>query len=105
MLPYQYSILSVAVQKLKENNILFSTIIWNPKKIENYVTFYLGMTIKNKVEQTIKRISKKFSKSFLASPMIFDKEVALTMFANNVHEMDDIAEAIKEIENTSRVNV
>ena len=96
---------SRSLQNLKDNNILFSTIIWNPKKIENYVTFYLEISIQNKIEQTVKKISKKFSKSFLASPMIFDNEVALTMFANNVHEMDDIAEEIKEIENTSRVNV
>ena len=96
---------SRSVQKLKDNNILFSTIIWNPKKIENYVTFYLEVSIQNKIEQTVKRMSKKFSKSFLASPMVFDKEVALTMFANNVHEMDDIVEEAKEIENISRVNV
>ena len=63
------------------------------------------MTIQSKVDQIVKKLSKKFSESFLAAPMVFDKEVALTMFANNVHEMDDIIEEVKKIEQVSRTDV
>ena len=86
---------SRAIQQLRQNKILHSTIIWNPKKIENYLTFYVALSVQNNAEQIKENLTKKFSKSFLAAPMIFDKEMALTMYVNNIHEMDEIVEKIK----------
>ena len=96
---------SRSVQKLRNANILYSTIIWNPKKIENYLTFYVGMSVQSNTEQVIKSLTKKFSKSFLANPMVFDKEVALTMYVNNIHEMDEIVEKIKSMNKIKRADV
>ena len=86
---------SRAIQRLRQNKILHSTIIWNPKKIENYLTFYVALSVQNNAEQIKDNLTKKFSKSFLAAPMIFDKEMALTMYVNNIHEMDEVVEKIK----------
>ena len=97
--------ISRTVQKLHQNNILHSTIIWNPKKIENYLTFYVGLSVQNNAEKIMEDLTKKFSKSFLASPMIFDKEMALTMYVHNIHEMDEIVEEIKLMKKIKRADV
>ena len=96
---------SRAVQRLRQSNILHSTIIWNPRKIENYLTFYVGISVQGNANKIVETLTKKFSESFLAAPMIFDKEMALTMYVNNIHEMDEIVEKIKLIEKIKRADV
>ena len=96
---------SRAVQRLRQNNVLHSTIIWNPKKIENYLTFYVGMSVKGNTGKIVENLTKNFSDSFLAAPMVFDKEMALTMYVDNIHEMDKIVEKIKSIDNVIRADV
>ena len=96
---------SRVMQRLRQNNILHSTIIWNPRMIENYLTFYVGMSVKGNSEKIIDTLTKNFSESFLAAPMVFDKEMALTMYVDNIHQMDEIVEVIKSIENVMRADV
>lgn len=97
--------ISRAVRKLRENKILHSTIIWNPRKIENYLTFYVVISVQNDSEKMASVLTKKFSESFLAAPMIFDKQIVLTMYVNNIHEMDEIVEKIKLIKKIKNSDV
>ena len=96
---------SRTLQKLRKNDILHSTIIWNPKKIENLLTFYVGISIKNNAEETVENLTKRYSKFFLASPRIFDKEIVLTMYVHTIHEMDEIVEKIKSMKKINRADV
>ena len=96
--------ISRALQRLRENNILHSTIIWNPKKIDNYLTFYVEISVTHKAEKITEQLTKDFSKSFLAKPMIFDNEICLTMFVNNIYEIDEIIEKIKKIKEIKRAD-
>ena len=97
--------ISRALRRLRGNNILHSTIIWNPREIENYLTFYIAISVQNDSEKIVSILTKKFSESFLAAPMIFDKEIVLTMYVNNIHEMDEVVEKIKSIKKIKNSDV
>ena len=54
--------ISRAIQRLRQNKILHSTIIWSPKNIENYLTFYVALSVQNNAEQIKENLREKVFK-------------------------------------------
>ncbi|PHY08418.1 MAG: transcriptional regulator [Nitrosarchaeum sp.] len=93
------------IDKLQENDGIQFTVIYNPTKIDNYIPFAILAWIDIKIENVLKQMNKELFKSYMQIPFISKKQIVLFMYSNNVFEMDEFTQRVKNMKNVKSTDL
>ncbi len=87
------------IEKLNENEGIQFTLVYDPTKIENFIPHAILTWIEGDMKNTLKKLEKKFSESFLQIPFIAKNQIVLFMYSKDIYNMDDLTQQVRNIEN------
>ena len=87
------------LEKLHENEGIQFTVVYNPKKIKNFIPHAILTWIEGDLKETLETLNNKFSKSYLQIPFIAKNQIVLFMYSNSVFDMDEITQKVRSIKN------
>ena len=93
------------IEKFNENDGIQFTLVYDPTKIKKFISHAILTWIDGNLKETLKEIEKKFSDSFLQIPFIAKNQIVLFMFSNNIYEMDELTQKIRNIENVKSADL
>jgi DNA-binding Lrp family transcriptional regulator len=93
------------IEKLQENDGVQFTIIYDPTKIENYIPHAILTWINGDLKQTLQKMNKEFSKSYLQIPFIAKNQIVLFMYSDNIFKMDEITQKVRSVKNVKSADL
>ena len=93
------------IEKLQENDGIQFTIIYDPTKIENYIPHAILTWINGDLKQTLQKMNKVFSKSYLQIPFIAKNQIVLFMYSDNIFKMDEITQKVRSVKNVKSADL
>ncbi|AJW69856.1 AsnC family transcriptional regulator [Nitrosopumilus adriaticus] len=93
------------IDKLQENEGVQFTIIYDPTKIENYIPHAILTWINGDLKQTLQKMNKVFSKSYLQIPFIAKNQIVLFMYSDNIFKMDEITQKVRSVQNVKSADL
>ncbi len=93
------------IEKLQENDGVQFTIIYDPTKIENYIPHAILTWINGDLKQTLQKMNKVFSKSYLQIPFIAKNQIVLFMYSDNIFKMDEITQKVRSVKNVKSADL
>jgi len=87
------------IEKLQKNDGIQFTLIYDPKKIKEFIPHAILTWISGDVKETLKEINKKFSQLYLQIPFIAKNQIVLFMYSKNIFEMDKSTQQVRELKN------
>ncbi|MBT8173701.1 MAG: winged helix-turn-helix transcriptional regulator [Nitrosopumilus sp.] len=93
------------IEKLQENDGVQFTIIYDPTKIKNYIPHAILTWINGDLKQTLEKMNKIFSKSYLQIPFIAKNQIVLFMYSDNIFKMDEITQKVRTVKNVKSADL
>lgn len=93
------------IEKLKKNDGIQFTLIYDPKKIESFIPHAILTWISKNVKETLKEMNEKFLESYLQIPFIAKNQIVLFMYSKNIFEMDRLTQQIRELKNVESADL
>ncbi len=93
------------IEKLQENDGIQFTVIYDPTKIENYILHAILTWINGDLKQTLQKMNKIFSKSYLQIPFIAKNQIVLFMYSDNIFKMDEITQKVRTVKNVKSADL
>ncbi len=87
------------IEKLNENEGIQFTLVYDPTKIKNFIPHAILTWIEGDMKNTLKKLEKEFSESFLQIPFIAKNQIVLFMYSKDIYNMDDLTQQVRNIEN------
>ena len=87
------------IEKLNENEGIQFTLVYDPTKIKNFIPHAILTWIEGDMKNTLQKLEKKFSESFLQIPFIAKNQIVLFMYSKDIYNMDDLTQQVRNIEN------
>jgi len=87
------------IEKLHENDGIQFTLVYNPKKIQNFIPHAILTWIKGNLEETLKDVNNTFSESYLQTPVIAKNQIVLFMYSDNIFKMDETTQKVRNVKN------
>ena len=93
------------IEKLHENDGIQFTLIYDPRKIENFIPHAILTWIKEDLKETLKKLNKSFSESYLQIPFIAKNQIVLFMYSENIFKMDELTQKVRNVENVKSTDL
>jgi len=87
------------IDKLHENDGIQFTLIYDPKKIEDFIPHAILAWIEGNLKKTLENLNNTFSESYLQIPFIAKNQIVLFMYSNNIFDMDELTQKVRSTEN------
>jgi DNA-binding Lrp family transcriptional regulator len=87
------------IEKLHENEGIQFTLVYDPKKIENFIPHAILTWIEGDLKETLKNLNDSFSESYLQIPFIAKNQIVLFMYSDNIYKMDELTQKVRNIKN------
>jgi DNA-binding Lrp family transcriptional regulator len=87
------------IEKLHENDGVQFTLVYDPRKIENFIPHVILTWIKGDLKETLEDLNNAFSESYLQIPFIAKNQIVLFMYSDNIFKMDEITQKVRNIKN------
>jgi DNA-binding Lrp family transcriptional regulator len=87
------------IEKMHENDGIQFTLVYDPKKIENFIPHAIITWIKGDLKETLEDLNNTFSESYLQIPFIAKNQIVLFMYSDNIFKMDEITQKVRNIKN------
>ena len=87
------------IEKLNENEGIQFTLVYDPTKIKGFIPHAILAWIEGDLKETLKKMEKKFSDSFLQIPFIAKNQIVLFMYSKNIYDMDELTHKVRNIDN------
>ena len=87
------------IEKLHENDGIQFTLVYDPRKIENFIPHAILTWIKEDLEGTLENLNNIFSESYLQIPFISKNQIVLFMYSDNIFKMDELTQKVRNIRN------
>ena len=85
-----------ALEKFQKDDAILFTLVYNPVKLSGYISYAILVGIKDKLEETLVKIEKKFSKSFLQKPFLAKNQIVLFMYSDDIFKLDYLTQKVRE---------
>ena len=85
-----------SIEKLQNDDAIQFTLVYDPTKIEGYIPHAILTWVTEDLDQTLKKLEKEFSKSFMQIPFIAKNQIVLFMYSDNIFKLDDITQRVRE---------
>jgi len=93
------------IEKLQRNDGIQFTLIYDPKKIEDYIPHAILAWIEGDLKETLDKMNKTFSKIYLQIPFIAKNQIVLFMYSQNIFKMDELTKKVREIKNVKSADL
>ncbi|MGB0855530.1 MAG: AsnC family transcriptional regulator [Nitrosopumilus sp.] len=93
------------IEKLHENEGVQFTLIYDPKKFENYIPHAILVWIDGELKETLKNMNDVFSESYLQIPFIAKNQIVLFMYSDNIFKMDELTQKVRTIKNVKSADL
>jgi len=93
------------IEKLQNNDGIQFTLVYNPMKIEYFITHAILAWVERDIKVTLDEMEKKFSESYLQIPFITKNQIVLFMYSENIFQMDDLTQRVREIKNVKSTDL
>ena len=93
------------IDKLHENDGVQFTLIYNPKKIENFIPHAILTWIEGDLKETLENLNNTFSDSYLQIPFIAKNQIVLFMYSNSVFDMDELTQKVRTTKNVKSADL
>lgn len=87
------------IEKLYQNGGIQFTLVYDPRKIENFIPHAILTWIEGDLKETLDILNNSFSESYLQIPFIAKNQIVLFMYSKNIFEMDELAQQVRSIKN------
>ncbi len=87
------------IEKLHENEGIQFTLVYDPRKIENFIPHAILTWIKGDLKETLEKLNGKFSESYLQIPFIAKNQIVLFMYSDSIFKMDEITQKVRNVKN------
>ena len=85
------------IEKFQKNDGIQFTLIYDPKRIKNFIPHAILTWIDGDLEETLKIMDDVFSKSYLQIPFIAKNQIVLLMYSENIFKMDELTQKVRTI--------
>ncbi len=93
------------IEKLNENEGIQFTLVYNPTKIKGFIPHAILAWIEGNLKETLKKMEKKFSDSFLQIPFIAKNQIVLFMYSKDIYDMDELTHKVRNIDNVKSADL
>ncbi len=93
------------LEKLQKNDGIQFTLIYDPKKIDNYIPHAILTWIEGDLKETLEEMNNIFSKSYLQIPFIAKNQIVLFMYSENIFKMDELTQKVRMIKNVKSADL
>ena len=93
------------IEKLNENEGIQFTLVYDPTKIKGYIPHVILAWIEGDFKETLKKIERKFSDSFLQLPFIAKSQIVLFMYSKDIYDMDELTQKVRNIDNVQSADL
>ncbi len=93
------------LEKLQENEGIQFTLIYNPTKIQGFIPHAILTWIEGDLKDTLSKMNKKFSESYMQIPFISKNQIVLFMYSNDIFKMDEITQKVRNQENVKTADL
>jgi DNA-binding Lrp family transcriptional regulator len=85
------------IDKLQKNNGIQFTLIYNPTKIEGFISHAILAWIDGNLKETLEKMNAKLSESFMQIPFIAKNQIVLFMYSHDIFEMDELTKIVRNM--------
>ncbi|MFB5620298.1 MAG: AsnC family transcriptional regulator [Nitrosopumilus sp.] len=93
------------IEKLHENEGIQFTLVYDPKKIGNFIPHAILTWIEGDLKETLENLNDSFSESYLQIPFIAKNQIVLFMYSNNIYKMDELTQKVRNIKNVKTADL
>ena len=93
------------IEKFQKNDGIQFTLIYDPKRIKNFIPHAILAWIDGDLEETLKIMDDVFSKSYLQIPFIAKNQIVLLMYSENIFKMDELTQKVRTIINVKSADL
>ncbi len=93
------------IEKLNENEGIQFTLVYDPTKIKGFIPHAILAWIEGDLKETLKKMEKKFSDSYLQIPFIAKNQIVLFMYSNDIYAMDGLTHQVRNIDNVKSADL
>ena len=93
------------LEKLHENDGIQFTLVYDPRKIENFIPHAILTWIKGDLKKTLENLNDSFSESYLQNPFLARNQIVLFMYSDNIYKMDELTQKVRNIQNVKSADL
>jgi len=93
------------IEKLQENDGIQFTLIYDSRKIEDFISHAILTWIEGDLKETLENMNNTFSESYLQIPFIAKNQIVLFMYSDNIFKMDELTQKVRTIKNVKSVDL
>ncbi len=93
------------IDKFQKNDGIQFTLIYDPKRIENFIPHAILTWIDGDLKETLEIMDNVFSKSYLQIPFIAKNQIVLLMYSENIFKMDELTQKVRMIKNVKSADL
>ncbi|MDH5657883.1 MAG: AsnC family transcriptional regulator [Nitrosopumilus sp.] len=93
------------IEKLHENEGIQFTLVYDPRKIKNFISHAVLTWIDGDLKETLESLNNSFSESYLQVPFIAKNQIVLFMYSDNIFKMDEIVQEVRTIKNVKSADL
>jgi DNA-binding Lrp family transcriptional regulator len=93
------------IDKLQENEGIQFTIIYDPTKIENFISFAILAWIDGDLKEILEKMKSIFEESFMQIPYIAKNQIVLFMYSQDIFEMDMLTQRVRNMDGVKSVDL
>jgi DNA-binding Lrp family transcriptional regulator len=93
------------IEKLQENDGVQFTLVYDSRKIENFIPHVILTWIEGDLKETLENMNNTFSKSYLQIPFIAKNQIVLFMYSDNIFKMDELTQKVRNIKNVKSADL
>ena len=83
--------------KLQKNNGIQFTLIYNPTKIEGFISHAILAWIDGNLKETLEKMNDNLSELFMQIPFIAKNQIVLFMYSHDIFEMDELTKIVRNM--------
>lgn len=93
------------IEKLRENEGIQFTLVYNPRKIKEFIPHAVLTWIDGDLKETLKSLNNSFAESYLQIPFIAKNQIVLFMYSDNIFKMDELTQKVRTIKNVKSADL
>ena len=93
------------IEKLQENDGIQFTLVYDSRKIENFIPHVILTWIEGDLKETLENMNNTFSESYLQIPFIAKNQIVLFMYSDSIFKMDELTQKVRNIKNVKSADL
>ncbi len=85
-----------AIEKFQKDDAILFTLVYDPVKLSGYIPYAILVGVKDNLEETLVKLEKKFSKSFLQKPFLAKNQIVIFMYSDDIFKLDYLTQKVRE---------